>query len=163
MGARPPRVAERARHSDSPDRRLALPARGSHRPPSRQPPKFRNRAFAALKGTMPIVNDSESWQLVGMASSTFFKTWPHSGETSARVIPLLQGGVPLEKLQRSPSLVRWHRSIRSQRLAVKACEHRTNNSPPVSFSSLPWRNRLPGCHSYPRYSRAILRSDRRGG
>ena len=39
---------------------LPGPCRGSHRPPSRQPPKFRNRAFAALKVTMPIVDGSES-------------------------------------------------------------------------------------------------------
>ena len=52
--------------------------------------------------------------------------------------------------------------MRRRCLAVKACERRTNTSPPGSFASLAWHNRLPGCHSYPRYSRAILRSDRRG-
>ena len=52
--------------------------------------------------------------------------------------------------------------MRRQCLAVKACERRTSTSPPGSFSSLAWHNRLPGGHSYPRYSRAILRSDRRG-
>ena len=33
---------------------LPGPCRGSHRPPSRQPPKFQNRAFAALKGACHI-------------------------------------------------------------------------------------------------------------
>ena len=68
-----------------------------------------------------------------------------------------------EKLPQWLSLARRHCSMRRQCLAVKACERRTSTSPPRSFSSLAWHNQLPGCHNYPRYSRATLRSDRRGG
>ena len=47
---------------------LPGPCRGSHRPPSRQPPKFQNRAFAALKGAMPYSRKTRRGRRVsGMA------------------------------------------------------------------------------------------------